>query len=141
MRKWFDRMWGRLPADPVDAVDTSRDGFVIHLGGGSHTLRWESMDSIAVQFVTGSPEPRDTHYLFSLPGSDLRVSLETPGMNDFVTRLQKVPGFHNRAFGDALKCCADTPVVIWTNPKNSPTTPLTRTQYGRADAALLRRSR
>ncbi len=119
MLKWLDRLWGRIRADPVDAVEASREGLVIHFEGESRTLPWERVGAIAVQFVTGSPEARDIHYLFTLPERELRVSLATPGMSEFVTRLQRVPGFQRRTHEDAVRYCADTPVVIWRNPQHS----------------------
>ncbi len=116
-REWLNRLWGRIPVDPVDRVDTSYEGFVVHLLGDVHTVPWKMVKTIAVQYVTGSPEPRDIHYLLSVRERDLRISLDTPGMGEFIRRLQDVPGLDHMSYKNALKYCADTPVVIWTNPE------------------------
>ena len=116
-RTFLDRLWGRIPSDPVSQIEPRYEGFIAHLKGRAWTIPWETVSRIAVHHVTGSPEAADIHYILSLPEHDLRVALDTPGMNEFVRRLQHVPGFRHRTYADALRFCADTPVVIWENPK------------------------
>jgi len=119
IKTWFDRLWGRIPADPINRVKVNRKGIVVHLAKSSYKVPWETVSTIAIHYVTGSPEPKDTHYILDLPKRQVRISLKTPGMTDFVSRLQHVPGLHRRAYSNAMKFYADTPVVIWENPGKS----------------------
>jgi hypothetical protein len=77
---------------------------------------WERVQTIAVQHLAGAYDPAKTHYILSLPERDIRVACLTPGMRDFLERLQKVPGLRHRDYRDAMRFGNEFPVVIWTNP-------------------------
>jgi hypothetical protein len=97
IKEWLNRLWGRIPADPVDRVEVTRKGLVIHSGRRRHTVAWEDVKSIAIHFVTGSPESRDTHCVPTLDERELRIPLDI----------------------NAVEYSADTPVVTWENPSGS----------------------
>ncbi len=117
IRDWLNRFWGHIDPDPIDRVETNLTGLVVHIDNHSFTIDWDKIRTISIQHISGSPKPEKTHYLFSLPERNLRISLSTLGMNEFVNRLQKAPGLKNRDYAAAISQHNEFAVPIWKNPK------------------------
>ena len=119
LKQWLHRLWGVVPADPVDSVSTDYDGFTFRLGAESSRIPWSDVATISIQHVGESVNPDRIHYILELPGRMLRVSLATPGMNEFVRRLQTAPGLDHDAYKNAIGVLWDKPMPIWRNPEKA----------------------
>lgn len=109
-------------ADPVESVKFDHLGVTVCLGADSYCVPWTDIRSISVQGIGNSFDPKKMHYILELADRELRVSVATPGMNDFVSRLQTVPGVDRFAYIRALQDHGDEPMVIWRNPEELSTT-------------------
>ncbi len=120
IKSFLNRLWGGLPADPVDRVETNAQGFVIWVKSSRFTVPWEKVRSIAIQHFGGPGDSERTHYVLALADREMRVAVSTPGMNEFIQRLQRVPDLKRRDYMLAIMSGNEYPVVIWENPQPPP---------------------
>ncbi len=80
-------------------------------------------DLVEVTILTTSTGPLAEDFYFVLAAADghrMTIPAELPGADQLLARLQKLPGFDNKAFIEASSCTEDRTFLCWRKSVGTP---------------------
>ncbi|MEQ8699674.1 MAG: hypothetical protein RLT05_24330 [Bauldia litoralis] len=82
------------------SVDEDRILF-IRADDSEVAIAWSRLDAVSIQTTDTGPFQDDLFWLLESGGERHRIPSETPGVDDLMRAVQKLPGFDNEAIIDA----------------------------------------
>ena len=81
--------------------------------GNKFTIEWDNLMGVAIQTTDEGPVQPDVFWLLGTKESSLRIPQGAQGEQEFLHRLQQLPGFDNKAVIAAMGSANNNLFVCW----------------------------
>jgi len=116
---WWDR---KRPA-PTPPVTVSFDDSGVRCeraDGSIESVLWSDLQMVWIQTTDSGPCADDVFWVLAGRESGCVAPSEAPGMAELIERLQKLPGFDNRAVIAAMASTENRQFVCWQRQAGEP---------------------
>ena len=111
----MSRLFGRRRQPSIVITEDSITGAAPGSGGGTETIRWDELTEVRVTTTSEGPFTEDVFFVM-LAGDRSCIVPQSKASDEFVGRLQELPGFDNRQMAVAMTSTTDAEFVCWRLP-------------------------